>query len=117
RSVQDKSMHGWELPQWIGEFLRDAGKTSDMVYAAASMVLVYVSMREKIFSVSRAVELAESNRAEGSSGASGGLEHHFEKYFEMLKAQGLLKDYNEEDVLDMAETAHRSVGKEEQRRL
>lgn len=112
RSVQDRSMHGWELPQWIGEFLRDAGKISDMVYAASSIVLVYASLREKIFSVSRAVELAGSNKVEGSSGAPGSLEQHFGKYFEMLKVQGLLKDYTGEDVLDMAETAHRSVGKE-----
>ncbi len=111
RSVQDTSMHGWELPQWIEEFLRDAGKTSDMVYAASSIVLVYASLREKIFSVSRAVELAESNR-EGSSGGPGSLEHHFEKYFKILKVQGLLKDYTGEDVLDMAETARRSAGKE-----
>ena len=112
RSVQDRSIHGWELPQWIGEFLRDAGKTSDMVYAASSIVLVYASLREKIFSVSRAVELAESNRAEGSYGAPGSLEHHFEKYFKILKVQGLLKDYSGEDIRDMAETARRSVGKE-----
>ncbi len=110
RSVQDRSMHGWELPQWIGDFLHDAGKTSDMVYAASSMVLVYVSLREKIFSVSRAVELAGSN-TEGSSEAPGSLEHHFEKYLEMLRTQGLLKGYTGEDVLDMAEAARRSVGK------
>ncbi len=110
RSVQDRSMQGWELPRWIGDFLHDAGKTSDMVYAASSIVLVYASLREKIFDVSRVVELAGSNR-EGSSGGPGSLEHHFEKYFEMLKVQGLLNDYSAEDVLEMAETARRSVGK------
>jgi len=110
RSVQDRSMQGWELPRWIGDFLHDAGKTSDMVYAASSIVLVYASLREKIFNVSRAVELAGSN-TEGSPEAPGSLERHFEKYLEMLKAQGLLKDYNGEDVLEMAETARRSVGK------
>jgi len=104
-------MERWELPKWIGDFLHDAGKTSDMVYAASSIVLVYASLREKIFNVSKVVELTGSNTEE-SPGASGGVEHHFEKYFEMLKTQGLLKDYTGEDVLDMAETARRSVGKE-----
>lgn len=116
RSVQDRSMQGWELPKWIGDFLHDAGKTSDMVYAASSIVLLYASLREKIFSVSKVVELAGSSTEEPHE-ASGGVEHHFEKYFEMLKTQGLLKDYNRADVLDMVETARRSVGKEAQRRV
>ncbi|MFA5618212.1 MAG: hypothetical protein WDK95_15375 [Syntrophorhabdaceae bacterium] len=96
RSFRDRAVHGWELPNWIGDFLCEAGKESDMVFAAATVVLTFVSLREKIFSFSRSAEFARSDDLPG-------LEAYMAKFLEGYKAQGLLHSYTKKDLEDIVE--------------
>ena len=41
----------------IGKVLREAGKESGMIFAASSVILVYLSLREKVLNMPRALEL------------------------------------------------------------